>query len=184
MSERGPTHYIDNEKFYEALVERRRIVEDCRARGVEPPPASRYIGECLMLICQRLGTKRNFSGYSYRDEMVSDAIENCALVIDSFDPSKSNNPFGYFSLVAQRAFFRRLQKEKKQQYARYKAVEMAEVSGTLAEVPDDSRSVLSEFLNNEANINFVRNFEEKQDRDRKRRGSSNTGGATVMEFVG
>ena len=46
--------------------------------------------------------------------MICDGIENCLQYIDNFDPSKSTNPFAYFTQIIYYAFLRRIQKEKKQ----------------------------------------------------------------------
>jgi hypothetical protein len=67
-----------------------------------------------MLIATRVSFKPNFSSYSYRDEMVSDAIENCIRCVLNFDPERGENPFSYFTQVINFAFIRRIQKEKKQ----------------------------------------------------------------------
>ena len=76
-----------------------------------------------MKIAEGLSHKPNFINYSYRDEMISDGIENCLMYFDNFDPKKSNNPFAYFTQIIYYAFLRRIQKEKKQTYVKYKATE-------------------------------------------------------------
>jgi len=50
----------------------------------------------------------------FRDEMISDGVENCIQYIDNFDPEKSSNPFAYFTQIIYYAFLRRIQKEKRQ----------------------------------------------------------------------
>jgi hypothetical protein len=77
-----------------------------------------------MKIAEGLSHKPNFINYTYRDEMISDGIENCLMYFENFDPSKSKNPFAYFTQVIYFAFLRRIQKEKKQLYVKYKATEM------------------------------------------------------------
>ena len=42
----------------------------------------------------------------------------------NFDETKSKNPFAYFTQIIYYAFLRRIQKEKKQTYVKYKATEM------------------------------------------------------------
>jgi hypothetical protein len=63
-----------------------------------------------MLICNKLSTKPNFMGYSYRDEMIADAIENCVAAAHSFDPEKSNNPFAYFTQIAKNGYAKEYKK--------------------------------------------------------------------------
>ena len=103
-------HYVTNKDFLDALVVR-------RGKLLENPDLqiSEYLGECILKICTNLAHKNNFNGYSYKDEMIADGIENCLAVIDKFDPSKSDNPFAYFTQCAFFAFIRRIQREKKQQ---------------------------------------------------------------------
>lgn len=105
-------NYINNKDFYDEMV---------RYRAQEPPrKITNYIGECFLLICNRLAQKSNFNGYTYIEEMISDAIENCIMAVNSFDPNKTNNPFAYFTQIAKFAFIRRIQAEKKQTYIKHK----------------------------------------------------------------
>ena len=80
-----------------------------------------------MKIAENLSHKPNFLSYTFRDEMIGDAIENCLMYVDNFDPKKSNNPFAYFTQITYYAFLRRIQKEKKQLYVKYKSTEIAGV---------------------------------------------------------
>ena len=107
------THYINNQEFLAALLEHRERVQAARAAEKDPPPISSYLGDCFIKIARHLSYKSNFINYSYRDEMISDAIENCLAVVNNFDPAKSKNPFAYFTQICYFAFIRRLQKEKK-----------------------------------------------------------------------
>jgi DNA-directed RNA polymerase specialized sigma24 family protein len=52
--------------------------------------------------------------------MIGDGIENCVSAVHNFDPSKSTNPFAYFTQIAWNAFIRRIQSEKKQSYIKHK----------------------------------------------------------------
>lgn len=108
-------HYVNNKDFYEAIVlYKQKLKENPEARVPD------YIGQCIMAICTKLSTKPNFYGYSFRDEMIADGIENCIGAVDGFNPEKSNNPFAYFTQIAWNAFIRRITKEKKQQYIKHK----------------------------------------------------------------
>ena len=111
-----------------------------------------------MLIAQRLATRPNFSGYMYKDEMVSDGIENCLQYIHNFDPEKSSNPFAYFTQIIWYAFLRRISKEKKQMYIKFKASQRQtlenEVFDSSGEAIDGS--VLPDYINE-----FINDFEVK-----------------------
>jgi DNA-directed RNA polymerase specialized sigma24 family protein len=111
---------------------------EAKKKGTTPPVASNYIGECIWLIANRLSTNRNFIGYTYREEMIGDAIENCLRYLHNFDPDKSKNPFAYFTQIMYYAFLRRIDKEKKQSYIKYKSIENSIAMNTLVEMsPDD-----------------------------------------------
>lgn len=117
-------HYINNEDFLKALVDYKTRCIEAEKEGKSKPNIPNYIGECFMKIAEGLSHKPNFINYTYRDEMISDGIENCLMYFENFDPSKSKNPFAYFTQVIYFAFLRRIQKEKKQLYVKYKATEM------------------------------------------------------------
>lgn len=108
-------NYINNKELYEHLVVYRAQYLEAMAKGEPKPPLPRYICECIMVIPQRLGTKRNFARYSYLDEMIGDAIENVIKCIHNFDPEKSKLPFAYITKVCRNAFFRRIEEEKEAQ---------------------------------------------------------------------
>lgn len=111
-------NYIDKQEFLNALVERYAILK------TNPDyPVSNYLSKCVMDICTRTSFKPNFINYSYREEMVGDAIETCISAIDKFKVEKSSNPFGYFTQIAIWAFLRRIEIEQKQQYLKGKMLQ-------------------------------------------------------------
>ena len=116
-------HYINNADFLAALIEYKDGCKLAKKNKTTPPPIPNYIGECFMKIAEGLSHKPNFINYTYRDEMISDGIENCLMYFDNFDPNKSKNPFAYFTQIIYFAFLRRIGKEKKQLYVKYKATE-------------------------------------------------------------
>lgn len=120
-------HYIDNKLFFEHIKEWKILVDAADAVDGEHPPITSYIGECFIKIAENLSRKPNFINYPYRDEMISDGIENCVLYAYNFDPSKSTNPFSYFTQIIYYAFLRRIQKEKKQAYIKVKMIEKSDV---------------------------------------------------------
>lgn len=116
-------NYINNKEFYAHLVEYKAKCKEAEANGDPIPRITETIGSAFLMIANKLSTKANFSGYTYKDEMVSDALENCIVAVHSFDPDKSKNPFAYFTQIIWYAFLRRIEKEKKQTYVKYKALE-------------------------------------------------------------
>lgn len=109
-------HYINNATFLQELL----AYKERKSKNPKEPIPN-YIGECWMKIAEGLSHKPNFISYSYRDEMISDGIENCLMYFENFDPTKSSNPFAYFTQIIYFAFLRRIQKEKKQTYIKYKS---------------------------------------------------------------
>jgi len=116
-------HYVNNKDFLAAVVEMKEKVKFAEENGLPKPIISNYIGECILKIATHLSYKPNFIGYSYRDDMILDGIENCIQYIDNFDPSKSSNPFAYFTQIIYYAFLRRIAKEKKQSYIKGKLIQ-------------------------------------------------------------
>ena len=113
-------HYVNNADFLEALINYRTEIELAEKNGEEKPPLPDYIGECFLLIAQRLSYRPNFINYVFKDDMISDGIENCLQYVHNFNPDKSQNPFAYFTQIIYYAFIRRIQKEKKHLYVKYK----------------------------------------------------------------
>ncbi len=116
-------HYVNNADFLKAISEYKQQVKEAEEQGLPKPIVSNYIGECILKIANHLSYKPNFINYSYRDDMILDGIENCIQYIDNFDPSKSNNPFAYFTQIIYYAFLRRIAKEKKQAYIKGKLIQ-------------------------------------------------------------
>ena len=115
-------HYVDNKKFLSAMVEHRLKCQKAEDKKRKKPEVTNYIGECFLKIANHLSYRPNFINYTYRDDMISDGIENCLQYMRNFNPEKSNNPFAYFTQIIYYAFIRRIQKEKKQQDVKAKLI--------------------------------------------------------------
>ncbi len=103
------------------------------------PPVTNYIGECFLKIATHLSYRPNFINYTYRDEMISDGIENCLQYVKNFNPEKSKNPFAYFTQIIYYAFLRRIAKEKKQSHIKNKMIER-EAYNSFTTMEGDSNS--------------------------------------------
>jgi hypothetical protein len=130
-------HYIDNQKFLEELKKHKANVLAAKEQGLEKPIVPNYIGECFIKIGNHLSYKSNFINYTFKDEMISDGIENCLSYVDNFDPSRSSNPFAYFTQITYYAFVRRIQKEKKQLATKYKYIESLDISDIITQGHDE-----------------------------------------------
>ncbi len=120
---RKKQHYVDNEKFLEVMSDYREKYLQAKDNDTELPIIPDYAGECFLKIAERLSHRPNFINYAFREEMVSDGIENSVMYASNFNPEKSTNPFAYFTQIIYFAFLRRIEKEKKQLYIKYKTME-------------------------------------------------------------
>jgi len=120
---RKKQHYVDNEKFLGVMTDYREKYLQAKDEEEELPIIPDYAGECFLKIAERLSHRPNFINYAFREEMVSDGIENCVMYAGNFNPDKSTNPFAYFTQIIYFAFLRRIEKEKKQLYIKYKTME-------------------------------------------------------------
>jgi len=171
------TEYVNNKDFLAALVDFREKVNHAKENELPRPRVPNYIGECIMKIATHLARKPNFINYTFKDEMISDGIENCLQYIDNFNPDKSNNPFAYFTQIIWFAFLRRIQKEKKLLYVKYKLTEDVNMMNMTSERQshdvgtDYNDSVKMSEWSTEYMNNFIEDFEENKRRKVKKRGS-------------
>lgn len=135
-------HYVDNKKFGLALVDYAATVNEAKANGTTIPVVPNYIAECFLKISEGLSHKVNFIRYTYREEMVMDAVENCLRAITNYNPNAvtrtgTQNAFSYFTQICFFAFLRRIEKEKKQQDIKFKFIEQAGIEDFIAQVEGD-----------------------------------------------
>lgn len=160
-------HYLDNDKFYQALYDRRVHIDS----GEQVPQRLEdYIGECILLIAENVGKRWNFAKYSWRDEMVGDAVVACTRAIDKFNPYQYKNPLAYFTQCTVYAFLARLQQEQNQTYTKYKMMIEAATQGELDSADDEeSAHVLDNVdVSMEYMIDYIEKHEAKQKRKKQR----------------
>ena len=185
MPKKKPEHYVNNKEFLDALVVYKLKIAEAEKKyiekyGTNPPKTGNwdgkpripnYLGECFLKIATHFSYKPNFVNYTYKDEMISDGIENCLQYIDNFDPSKSNNPFAYFTQIIYYAFIRRIHKEKKQSYIKHKTLEHSIVFNTLVESDtDDHFDAVHVQQDNERINNLIDSVERKTKKPKKKKG--------------
>ena len=168
MAKAKKAHYVDNKQLYAVMVEYKKAVDEAEQTGDIKPQVPNYVGRCLLQIANRLATKPNFANYTFKDDMISDGIENCVSYIHNFDPEKSKNPFAYFTQIIYYAFLRRIQKEKKQLYIKHKSLEQSVLFNSLVEGDDkgigNNVEIGSDYMND-----FVKNFEAKEVKTKEKR---------------
>ena len=163
-------HYINNKDFLREMTKYRQSIRRAKRNGEPKPQIPRYVAECFMKIAENLSHKPNFLSYTFRDEMVADAIENCVMYVDNFDPSKSSNPFAYFTQIVYYAFLRRIQKEKKQLYVKYKSTETAGILDEF-ELNENEDGTFRQFELYENISEFISNYENaRKEKKAKRAG--------------
>ena len=138
-------HYVNNKEFLQAISDWKEVVKEAESAGEEQPPVTNYIGECFLKIAQHLSYRPNFINYTFREEMISDGIENCLQYVNNFNPEKSKNPFSYFTQIIYYAFLRRIQKEKKQTHVKNKMIEKGSFESWTVMDGDDTGYSVSGF---------------------------------------
>jgi hypothetical protein len=188
---RKKQHYVDNEKFLVVMTEyRNAYLEGKENNEVQKPIIPDYAGECFLKIAERLSHRPNFINYAFREEMVSDGIENCVMYASNFNPEKSSNPFAYFTQITYYAFLRRIEKEKKQLYIKYKQMdefsslednsdvismgsEASSVSAAASPLSSDKRASI---------YDFIFTFEEKKRAKKKVKVVPKKKGEAILEL--
>ena len=97
-------HYVNAKEFEDALI---KYYDD----GV----ITNYLGESIQKIAVGLSYAGNFINYSYKEDMIGDAVLKMyqAILHKKFKLNKGFSPFGYFTTIAYHAFICRIKKEKK-----------------------------------------------------------------------
>lgn len=167
MAKRDTTkHYVNNKDFLKDIIQFKKDCKDAKKAGKGKPKVSTYSGKCLMLIAENLSHKPNFVMYTFRDEMIGDAIENCIMYFDNFDPKKYKNPFAYFTQITYYAFIRRIQKEKKQLYTKYKSAEHQGIMGDAEYMENDDGTVRQVELYENIS-DFIGTYEDSKEKKKK-----------------
>jgi hypothetical protein len=170
------SHYVNNADFLKALKDYKERVKIAQENNQPKPQVNNYIGECILKIANHLSYKPNFINYTYRDEMISDGIENCIMYIDNFNPEKSSNPFAYFTQIIYFAFLRRIQKEKKQTYIKGKIImDMPFEAFNLQGTDDDgsfNNSYVDFIQNNNIYGDIIQKEELRRQKTKKKKGPS------------
>lgn len=168
------TLYLDNEAFYQALVERKKLRLETEKNGEPPPKITNFIGKCFKQICEGLASKRHFCNYPFREELVGDAIAQCLKVVDSFDVDKGKNPFSYYTQTAYFQFLARIEEEQTNLYVKLKGMQNAVSDGTLANIQEElknessSHSLDNITVDNDYIDDFISKFESRRERVREK----------------
>ena len=162
-------HYVNNKEFLAAMIEYKKAIKEAEKKKKQRPPVTDYIGSCFLKIANHLSYRPNFINYTFRDDMISDGIENCLQYLDNFNPEKSNNPFAYFTQIIYYAFVRRIQKEKKQTTIKQKLIMEANYDDLTLQPGEDRefKNQFTEFLQKNTIIDEPAKKEKKTKKTKK-----------------
>ncbi len=151
-TKRKSIHYVNNADFSQAVVDYVRSVNEAKDNGKKIPKVTNYIAQCFLRIAEGLSHKSNFIRYTYREEMVMDAVENCLKAISNYNIEAATrtgkpNAFSYFTQITWFAFLRRIAKEKKQQDVKMKYLTSSGIENFLInENGDETSRQVAEFF--------------------------------------
>jgi hypothetical protein len=139
-------HYVNNADFSQAVVDYVKSSREKQAQGEPAPIVTNYIAECFLKISEGLSHKANFVRYTYREEMVMDAVENCLKAIENYDIDKATrtgkpNAFAYFTQISWYAFLRRIEKEKRQQDIKLRYLSESGLSELVSEEMENNEAM-------------------------------------------
>lgn len=188
MKPKQKPHYVNNKEFSQSVVDYVKLVNEAQEAGTKLPVVTDYIATCFLKIAQGLSHKANFIRYTYREEMVMDAVENCLKAITNYNIEAATrtgkpNAFAYFTQICYYAFLRRLAKEKKQQDIKFKYIEKAGIEDFIAGADTDGtidsttrafvdqlRDRISVVRTNDTSIKEFAKEEKKKEKARKAEG--------------
>lgn len=143
MKPKDRPHYVNNAEFSQSVVDYVQEVREAKANGNTLPVVPDYIAGCFLRIAEGLSHKSNFIRYTYREEMVMDAVENCLKAIENYNLEAATrtgkpNAFAYFTQISWFAFLRRIAKEKKQQDVKFKFLEQSGIEAFLDDAGENA----------------------------------------------
>ncbi|MGH7743869.1 MAG: hypothetical protein ACREQ5_03500, partial [Candidatus Dormibacteria bacterium] len=181
-------YYIDKPTFLAKIVEYKKVCREAKKAKKPKPPITTYLATCIMHIAENLSHSPKYVGWTFRDLMVADAVENCIRYFDNFDPNHvKKNPFGYFTQCCVYAFWRRCFIERREQYTKYK---IAQQSGTLDDMvsqenDDNGGDVIQQQLLYDNISEFIKRFEDdlKKARDKSKANTKERTKAKLEAFM-
>lgn len=166
-------NYVDNQKLIDCIKEFQRQKQAADNEGGPLPVIPDYAARCILDLCEGISRRGNFGAYTYREDMVGDAIVDCVKAFGNFDTVKFNNPFGYFTLIGWRAMLRRIEEEHTETYLKFKSFRQAYSLGDHYFSDEDFVETNSSSGENKVNVidvadQVIMNFEEKMRRKKEK----------------
>ncbi len=116
------TNYVDKEHLMNELVKYHEKLSYAKKNNKPLPQIPDSIGLAITKIAKNYANVHSFRNYSFKDEMIDDAIVACIKAVDGFDVTRSNEPLSFFTTCCYFAFLQRIEFEDKQKYIRYKSL--------------------------------------------------------------
>ena len=145
MSKSKSNHYIDRDEFTAEMDTHALECRKAKERGHPMPKCPESIGIKFLLIAQNVSTKGNFFNYPFRDEMISDAVENMVRYRYNYKKERGQ-AFSYFTQYAIYAFIARIKLEKNELMAKAKYVQRIASDEFIPHILDD-RDLPEKFKN-------------------------------------
>ncbi len=158
--------YVNNKKFLAAIVEYKKACRKAKREKLPKPKIPDFIGKQLLLIAENLSHKPNFSQYTFVEDMKGDSVENAILYFDNFDPKRTKYPFTYFTKIIYYAFIRRIKKEKRALYIKYKATVQ---QGTLHEGEMGDEDNPGQFDLHSNITDFIAKYEDSEEKSKAKK---------------
>jgi len=136
----GDKHYVNNKEFHAVMLAWNYEIVAAHYDWVKIPVLPKDAALMIKKICQRLATMPNFSGYTYKDEMILDALANCMIYATRYKAFTYDNPFAYFTQIAYNAFIYRIKSEKKEVYTKARYIQQSSLTdiGSVASQAHDA----------------------------------------------
>lgn len=150
-------HYVNNKDLLECIKDYQARKQQALDSGGPLPKIPEYFGAAIIEIATRFSRRPNFIGYSYRDEMIADAIEHALVAADKFDPTKSSNPFSYITTMVYYSFISRISREKRQSYIRSQLIRDMPVDSFDVQAQDEDNDFMNNYM---AFIQSHQNFDD------------------------
>lgn len=153
-------NYINGKEFYDELkIYHKQYLESIELKE-DKPPLSEKIAFAIIQIATRLMNSYNFVNYTYKDEMISDAILKCLDKVHRFDPSISENAFAFFTQISWHAAITRIKIEQKESSVKARLIREKMSSefvthGVDSDADDGGNSFVDFLKENDAFIDYI-----------------------------
>lgn len=163
--------YVDNKALYEEYLVYNKALKEAEEAGLPRPELTKKISLAILQIANNLSRRYNFVNYSYREDMVGDAIIKCVAKAHLFDPEKTKNPFAYLTTICFWEMVNRIKKEHHEVSIKSKYIRENLTSEFLNAIEGEDgefKNTFVEFLkDNDAYKDYTSDTKEKKTKKKK-----------------